>query len=125
MSQAITLGARGLLGILRHGDKTTYFVQFFHFTKVESSRVSEMLVICLGSNAGEEHRACYAILPISNWNYIYIYICVCVCVDVYTYVCVCIHIYDCIVCSSEITSKDGNRTQCAWGLPSITLLKIT
>ena len=30
-----------------------------------------------------------------------------------------------VVCSSEITSKDGNRTQCAWGLPNVILLKIT
>ena len=30
-----------------------------------------------------------------------------------------------VVGSSEITFKDGNRMQCAWGLPNVTLLKIT
>ena len=35
------------------------------------------------------------------------------------------YVYMIVVCSSEITFKDGNRMQCAWGLPNVTLLKIT
>lgn len=76
-------------------------------------RGSEMLGnFCLGSGLGEDPRIHYTISPISSWKYIYTYICI--------YDCSCLFVF-----SSEITFKDSNRMQCAWGLPNVTLLKIT